>query len=146
MKLFVASLVLVPAIAHADPAPREPTWIVDAEFGVAALRQGGTTTIVHGISGLNVGAGMFVAPHVALSLRLSGVTLLDGALFYLGMVGPHAQLFVADEVFIGAGVGGWSRRAVGRTHATPATADSATTSAPATPSPPPTAVQRFRSS
>ncbi len=65
----------------------------------------GNTSLVHGIGGLDLGVGRFVSHNVALSLRIAGVTGLDNGLSYLGVLGPHAQLWLEPQGWIGAGIG-----------------------------------------
>ena len=51
--------------------------------------------------GLSGGFGWFVSPSVAVSLRVAG---LDRG-GYTGVIGPHVQVWLGDDAFIGAGGG-----------------------------------------
>jgi hypothetical protein len=64
------------------------------------------STSITRFGGLDLGAGTFVTPRVALTLRLSGGTIVEsGELAYFGVLGPHAQIWVTDRVWAGAGGG-----------------------------------------
>jgi hypothetical protein len=106
-----APVVNAPAPATPTPSPpasnppvRDAT--VEVSAGVAFVHAGNSTDIIHGLGGMNFGFGKFVTPEVAVSLRVSGLTLIyDGIVGYVGMIGPHAQLWLSPQAWIGAGLG-----------------------------------------
>lgn len=103
MVLRLAALALAVALCHivrADPPPTEPArgFTLELGMGLGAMKFGESSDVGLGLSG---GLGGFVSPNVALSLRVSGID--RGG--YTGMIGPHVQVWLGDDVFIGAGGG-----------------------------------------
>ena len=71
-------------------------------FGFGQWRGGGDS--INGWAP-NFGVGGFVSPHIALSFRVAGVAVVDGAVGWVGVMGPHAQLWLGDQVWTGFGFG-----------------------------------------
>jgi hypothetical protein len=84
-----------------DPEARGSTSEVSIGLGMLTGGFSSKTTL----AGLNLGVGGFVSHDVALSLRLSGVTLMEGGFAYVGVIGPHAQLWFAPQAYVGFGLG-----------------------------------------
>lgn len=112
---MLAKLVIVIAlckIGHAQPSLTDPLpapapaapmvgpvgGTTELAMGPGAIRVGETSITGLGLSG---GFGYFVSPQVALGLRVSGID--RGG--YTGMAGPHLQVWLGDDVFVGAGGG-----------------------------------------
>ena len=53
----------------------------------------------------NFGVGSFVGEHVALSFRVAGVAVADNVYGWIGVMGPHAQLWVSKQAWMGMGFG-----------------------------------------
>jgi hypothetical protein len=83
---------------------------VEANLGVgwltASNHQGQSADSDDGFGGLNVGVGGWIAPRVALSLRLASVTYLesDGRLTG-GFVGGALQFWPTENFWLGTGLG-----------------------------------------
>jgi hypothetical protein len=88
------------------PAPRGFTS--EVSIGLAWTSPGlsgdPNSSLVHGVAGLNVGLGGFLTPNVAMTVRVSGVTWLDSALVYFGVIGPNVQAWFGRG-FVGGGIG-----------------------------------------
>jgi len=93
-----------PAETH-PPTEHVRGTTFEISAGIAGLFGGNDSQWVHGIGGLNVGVGGFVTPQIALSLRVAGVSDFENGFFYLGAIGPHAQLWLGPSAWLGAGVG-----------------------------------------
>lgn len=74
-------------------------------IGLGMVSAGGESELIHGIAGINLGVGGFVSPRVALSLRMAGTTVMEDAMVYVGVLGPHVQGWISPQFFIGGGLG-----------------------------------------
>jgi hypothetical protein len=84
--------------------PHERGLTFELGVGAGVWNVLGMTVPVHGPA-LSFGVGKFIRDDIALSLRVSGAMWVDSAFFYLGAIGPHAQLYVTKHAWVGAGAG-----------------------------------------
>lgn len=78
------------------------TFEVNAGLGIFSLYDSSITRF----GGVDLGGGAYVTPRVALTLRLAGGTIVEGGeVGYFGVLGPHAQVWATDRLWIGAGGG-----------------------------------------
>ena len=111
-------VILVPAIAVAEPLHQGPTFEVDVGVGVV---HGDGTSSGDSLAGVNIGLGGWLSRHVALTVRAASVTLhLDGERESFIFFGPSLQLWLDDHFWLGgigiAGTaveGGGANRGVG---------------------------------
>jgi hypothetical protein len=100
------------------PGPEGGWWAwhngltVEASLGLGYLNQRANGTSASDFAfGLNVGVGGFVAPNMAISLRLASSTYsydyIDGssAEFTSMVIGPHIQYWATPQLWLGAGAG-----------------------------------------
>lgn len=104
MKLLALVVVLVPFAAHADPVTFEAGIGVGEQLGIAA-------------PSMSAGLGGWIAPHTALTLRASLLSLgpqqtdpakpveIDAYRRTFAFVGPSVQYWLDDHVWFGAGIG-----------------------------------------
>lgn len=56
--------------------------------------------------GLDLGVGGFVSPRLALTARLAGGTIIESdVVAYVGVLGPNAQYWLDDHIWLGGGLG-----------------------------------------
>lgn len=104
MKLLALVVVLVPVAAHADPVTFEASVGVGEQLGISAPT-------------MAVGFGGWIAPHAALTLRASLLSLgpqqsdpakpveIDDFRRTFAFVGPSLQYWLDDHLWLGAGLG-----------------------------------------
>jgi hypothetical protein len=98
------SVAAPPGLAAAAPPPRKSVTI-EAGIGASVLTSEGTPAL-RALGGPSLGVGSFVSPTLALSVRLSGsLVVVDGAFLYLGVLGPNAQHWQNEHVWLGGGLG-----------------------------------------
>ena len=92
-----------------DPTTEAPIgrrgFTVEASLGLSVLVEQALYSREIGKApgvGLSLGVGYFVTPSVALSLRATDFWLPG---FHVGVVGPHAQIWPAPKMWLGAGLG-----------------------------------------
>lgn len=120
----LTALLLTSTAAVAQPATTEPApsknrgFTVEANLGLGALgvrADGGSGTSWSG-AGFDLGAGVFVSPRLAVSLRAAAVTVeADERRIIQSFVGPSLQYWPASNVWIGGGVGLGTLRLAGTT-------------------------------
>jgi hypothetical protein len=95
---IVALVLALTAVAHADPAEPARGFTLELGMGMGAIKFPESSTIGLGLSG---GIGGFITHDVALTLRVSGIDRAG----YTGLIGPHVQVWLGDDVFVGVGGG-----------------------------------------
>lgn len=99
----------MPAPGYAQPRPLRNGLTFEANLGVGwivAHDAEDDKTSDTGFGGLCLGFGGWVSPQLAITGRLSGVTISEeGARLSHIFVGPSLQYWVDDHIWLGGGVG-----------------------------------------
>jgi hypothetical protein len=95
-------------VAVAAPPPRRLGLTIEGAVGLGLATAGGDGGSLYGLGGPALGFGGFVTPTVALSVRLSGALVSGGSgggYGYIGVLGPSAQVWFNEHVWLGGGLG-----------------------------------------
>jgi hypothetical protein len=116
--LLIAMLVLAPAHAMAQTGPHRSGFTIETSLGIGSTtvpRDGRSAESFTSIAGLDLGIGGFVAPDLAVTLRIASTTYFVPASIFpestqwiamtSAFVSPALQYWVSDRLFVGGGAG-----------------------------------------
>lgn len=92
------------ALVHAPMETTESAMTYETSAGLAIFSLAGASFTRFG--GLDLGIGGFVSPRVAIGARIAGGTIYaDGVVAFVGVGGPHVQVWLDDHIWVGGGGG-----------------------------------------